>query len=218
MNRAVLEEYLAKQAFPVIRKKKKQYVAYEGIKDRYVYILKEGIVKTSMISKEGREFNLKYICEMEIISLFKDEYSPLVEAPFNIRIESNEALIYQIERDQFWKDVNQDPQLQHYVKEYYRVYLMYTMKKMQQMLMNGKFGAICTQLEELTTQFGVQTPQGILIDFDVTNEEIARFCGITSASSVNRMMQRLKEEQALQVIDRKILILDRSWIRANIPD
>lgn len=217
MKRAVLEEYLKQNNFPIIRKKKKHYLTYEGIKDRYVYILKEGIVKTSMISNEGREFNLKYIHEMEIVSLFKDEYSPLVEAPFNIRVESTEATLYKIEREQFWRDVNQDPRLQQYVKEYYRVYLMYTMKKMQQMLMNGKFGAICAELEELCEQFGRETAEGILIDFEITNEEIARFCGITSASSVNRMMQKLRQEQVIKIVERKILILDRPLLQANIP-
>ncbi|WP_297077114.1 Crp/Fnr family transcriptional regulator [uncultured Enterococcus sp.] len=217
MKKAVLEDYLKQHEFLLVQKKKKHYLTYEGIKDRYVYILKEGIVKTSMISKEGREFNLKYINDMEIVSLFKDEYSPLVEAPFNIRVESAEATLYKIEREQFWRDVNQDLALQQYVKEYYRVYLMYTMKKMQQMLMNGKFGAICAELEELCEQFGVQTPEGTLIDFEVTNEEIARFCGITSASSVNRMMQKLRQEHIIKSVERKILILDRTLLQANIP-
>lgn len=56
------------------------------------------------------------------------------------------------------------------------------------MLMNGKFGAVCTQIYEMYDSFGVETEEGILIDFVVTNEEIAHFCGITSASSVNRMI------------------------------
>jgi CRP-like cAMP-binding protein len=119
-------------------------------------------------------------------------------------------------RDQFWADVNRDRLLQDYVKEYYRRNLMDTMKKMQQMLMNGKFGAVCTQINELYETFGVQTTEGVLIDFEVTNEEIARFCGITSASSVNRMMQKLRESGALKSVDRKLLVTDIDFIRENI--
>ena len=50
-------------------------------------------------------------------------------------------------------------------------------EKMQQMLMNGKFGAVCTQIYEMYDSFGVETEEGILIDFVVTNEEIAHFVG-----------------------------------------
>lgn len=154
--------------------------------------------------------------DFDIVSLFKDESSQEVEAPFNVRVESEEAELYKIVRDQFWTDVNQNRALQDYVKEYYRKNLMYSMKKMQQMLMNGKFGAVCTQLNELYETFGVPVGEGTLIDFEVTNEEIARFCGITSASSVNRMMQRLRESGAIKTQDRKLLVLDIGSIRENI--
>ncbi|OTN75798.1 hypothetical protein A5886_000874 [Enterococcus sp. 8G7_MSG3316] len=216
MDKQILSDYLKKKAIPVVIRKKKSYLTYEGIPDRYVYILKQGIIKTSVVTREGREFNLRYLNDFEIVSLFKDEYSQEVEAPFNVRVESEEAELYKIVRDQFWTDVNHDRQLQDYVKEYYRKNLMDTMKKMQQMLMNGKYGAVCTQINELYETFGIQTADGVLIDFEVTNEEIARFCGITSASSVNRMMQRLREDGALQSVERKLLVKNIEMIRENI--
>lgn len=67
--------------------------------------------------------------DFDIVSLFKDESSQEVEAPFNVRVESEEAELYKIVRDQFWTDVNQNRALQDYVKEYYRKNLMYSMKK-----------------------------------------------------------------------------------------
>ena len=66
-------------------------------------------------------------------------------------------------------------------------------EKMQQMLLNGKLGAVCTQLYELYDLFGVRTEEGMLIDFSITNEEIAKFCGISTASSVNRILKQLKK-------------------------
>ncbi|MCU9758984.1 helix-turn-helix domain-containing protein, partial [Enterococcus faecalis] len=99
---------------------------------------------------------------------------------------------------------------------YYQDRLMHTMKKMQQMLMNGKFGAVCTQIYEMYESFGVETEEGILIDFVVNNEEIAQFCGLTTASSVNRMMEQLKELGEIELRNRKILIKDLVMIRDNI--
>jgi CRP-like cAMP-binding protein len=216
MDSHVLQEYLDKHSFRVVVKKKKSYLTYEGLQDRYAYVLKSGIIKTSVISPDGREFNLRYINNLEIVSLLRDEYSQFTDAPFNIRIESNRAELYQLDRVQFWKDINNSKELQMYVKDYYRVRLMHSMKKMQQMLMNGKFGAVCTQIYELYETFGVPVDDGILIDFIVTNEEIAHFCGITSASSVNRMMQQLKEMGAIKIHDRKIVITDLELLKDNI--
>ena len=216
MDSHVLQEYLDQHSFRIVVKKRKNYLTYEGLQDRYAYVLKSGIIKTSVISPDGREFNLRYIHSLEIVSLLRDEYSQFIDAPFNIRVESEQAELYQIDRVQFWKDINQSKKLQMYVKDYYRERLMYSMKKMQQMLMNGKFGAVCTQIYELYDTFGVETAEGLLIDFVVTNEEIAHFCGITSASSVNRMMQQLREIGAIKIQDRKILITDLELVKDHI--
>ena len=216
MYKRQLQEYLTAHQFPVVKKTYKKYLTYEGIQDSYVYILKNGVIKTSVISKDGRQFNLRYINQLEIVSLLKDEYSQFIDAPFNIRIESPEAELYRIDRVQFWKDINRSMDLQLYVKDYYRVRLLHNMKKLQQMLMNGKFGAVCSQLYEFQELFGVPREDGILIDFVVTNEEIARFCGITTASSVSRMLQQLREMKAICIENHKILIRDLEKIKENI--
>lgn len=65
---------------------------------------------------------------MDIISLLKDEYSQFANAPFNIRVESDTAELYQVDRVRFWKDVNRDVDLQIYVKDYYRTRLLQSIK------------------------------------------------------------------------------------------
>ncbi|EIE6203071.1 Crp/Fnr family transcriptional regulator, partial [Listeria innocua] len=147
----------------------------------------------------------------------KDEYSQFANAPFNIRVESDTAELYQVDRVRFWKDVNRDVDLQIYVKDYYRTRLLQSIKKMQQMLMNGKLGAICTQLYELYTLFGVEIEKDqFLIDFLVSNEEIGHFCGINSASSVNRIFQQLKKEGVITMKNRYIIIKKLDVIQENV--
>ena len=151
LDNTALTNYLEQKKFPIVSKEYKKYLLYEGIQDHHVYILKSGVIKTSVVSRDGREFNLEYINELEVVSLLKDEYSQFIDAPFNIRIESEKAELYQIDRVEFWKDINQNRELQIYVKNYYRERLMKSMKRTQQMLMNGKFGAVCSQIYDLTT-------------------------------------------------------------------
>ncbi|GEQ34162.1 MAG: Crp/Fnr family transcriptional regulator [Bavariicoccus seileri] len=216
MDNRALQQYVDRNNFPVIRKGYRKYLTFEGFEDSNSHILKSGIVKASVISNDGREFNLRYIKDLEIVSVLRDEYSQFIDSPYNIRIESESAEFYRINRVKFWRDVNEDPELQHYVKDFYRYRLLRVMKKMQQMLMNGKLGAVCTQLFELCDLFGLQTPDGILINFPITNEEIAKFCGISSASSVNRILQQLKKMSILTVKDHKILIIDMDHLKDHI--
>ena len=206
LDSRVLKEYLDKNDFPIIRKGYHKYLTFEGMEDSHTYILKEGTVK----------FNLRYIKDLEIVSLLKDEYSQFIDSPYNIRVESEYAEFYRINRVRFWQNINQDPKLQHYVKEYYRYRLLYSMKKMQQMLLNGKLGAVCTQLYELYDLFGVRTEEGMLIDFSITNEEIAKFCGISTASSVNRILKQLKKDGIITVKDHHIVILNMDLLEDNI--
>ncbi len=47
-------------------------------------------------------------------------------------------------------------------------------------------------------RFGVEA-YGILIDFNITNEDIAGFCGISTRNSVNRIIHDLKEEGVVKL-------------------
>ena len=207
-----LVDFLERQNTPVIKKKKHMYLAYRGLEQAYTYVLIDGVVKTSIIMKDGREFNLSYVTPVDIVSLLRDEISNYTSAPFNVRIESEEATFYRIPRTKFWEYVREDKQLQDYVREYYRDKLSETIESLQYMTMNGKKGAVCSFLYKLMMQFGVEKDEGTLIDFTVTNEDIAGFCGISTRNSVNRIIHDLKEEGVVEIHHQKLLILDKAYL------
>ena len=207
-----LVDFLEKQNTPIIKKKKHMYLAYRGLEQAYTYVLIDGVVKTSIIMKDGREFNLSYVTPVDIISLLRDEVSNYTSAPFNVRIESEEATFYRIPRIKFWEYVREDKQLQDYVREYYRDKLSETIESLQYMTMNGKKGAVCSFLYKMMMQFGVEKDEGTLIDFTVTNEDIAGFCGISTRNSVNRIIHDLKEEGVVEIHHQKLLILDKAYL------
>lgn len=89
-----LIDFLEKENTPIIKKKKHMYLAYRGLEQAYTYVLIDGVVKTSIIMKDGREFNLEYVTPVDIVSLVRDEVSNYTSAPFNVRIESDEATFY----------------------------------------------------------------------------------------------------------------------------
>ncbi|MFD1317942.1 Crp/Fnr family transcriptional regulator [Loigolactobacillus zhaoyuanensis] len=213
-----LISYLEAQHVPEIHKKRHTYLTYHGLSEHYTYILKQGIIKNSIILQDGREFNLSYIAKPDVISLLRDEVSKFTSQPFNVRVESDEATFYQIDRVTFWKYVNANPELQNYIKNYYRKKLSENIFRLQRMVMNGKKGALCAFIYSLIDLFGRQISEGILIDFSVTNDDIAGFCGISSRSSVNRMLNELKQDGALTTKNRKFIITDISYLIDHIAN
>jgi CRP-like cAMP-binding protein len=125
-----------------------------------------------------------------------------------VRVETAEASFYRIPRVKFWTFVKEKKELQDYVRDYYRNKLSESMESQQYMMMNGKKGAVCFHLQKLCSLFGVEQDDGILIDFNITNEDIAGFCGISTRNSVNRILNELKREGVLDIRQQKIVILD----------
>ncbi|MCE5284493.1 MAG: Crp/Fnr family transcriptional regulator [Pelosinus sp.] len=205
-----LLSFLQEKKVPTITKKRHKYLAYQGCEQTCTYVLAEGVVKTSVILRTGREFNIAYLKAPDIISLLRDEVSHNPPAPFNIRVETQSATFYQVERVVFWKYINQNARLQSYVKDYYRRKLIESIYQQQLMTTNGKRGAVCGFLTTLIDNFGTDTPDGILLNLSVTNEDIAGFCGISTRNSVNRIMHDLKDQGILDIRHKRILIRDLS--------
>lgn len=114
-----LLSYLEAHHVPTIKKKRHTYLTYHGLAEHYTYVLKDGIIKNSIILQDGREYNLSYIAKPDVISCCVMKFRS-TDQPFNVRIESEYATFYQVNRVAFWKYVNSTPELQNYVKNYYR--------------------------------------------------------------------------------------------------
>lgn len=216
MGSNYLIKFLEEKDVPTVTKKRHTYLTYYGLEQQDTYVLKEGVIKTSIILRDGREFNISYIKGPDIISLLKDEVSQYTSAPFNVRIESDTAVFYRIPRVLFWEYVNQDTNLQDYVNSYYRNKLSEAILRQQLMTMNGKNGAVCAFIYSLIPLFGRKLKDGIIIDFQVTNDDIAGFCGISTRSSVNRILRGLREENVITMVNQKILILDEDYLKQFI--
>ena len=218
MNNSYLLSFLSQRNISTITRKRQAYLTYCGLEQQYTYILKEGVVKTSIILKDGREFNIAYLKGPNIISLLRDEISSYTSAPFNVRVETEEATFYLIPRVEFWNYINNDRKLQDYVKEYYRLNLAEAIQRQQLMSMNGRTGAVCAFLYTLVHQFGKEYKNGWLIDFPVTNEDIAGFCGISTRNSVNRILHNLKEQGIIDIQNQKILVMDMLYMQQYVQE
>ncbi|KZK36827.1 putative transcriptional regulator [Lactococcus cremoris] len=207
---------LEEKRVSVVTRKKHSYIMYQGIESEYIYVLKEGVAKISNILRDGREFNILYVAEPDFVSLLEENQSDGISALFNVRIETDEASFYKISRSDFWSWVKNDLKLFRVVDDFYKRRLALNLEILQKMTINGKKGAVCACLNSLIEDFGIRKKEGILIDFPVTNEDIAGFCGISTRNSVNRILHDLKDEKVIGVIDNKIMIYNAQYLEDYI--
>nr|WP_317399674.1 Crp/Fnr family transcriptional regulator [uncultured Gemmiger sp.] len=217
-SNAYLLQQLDRWGYTLEERPRHAYLAYCGLDQPFTYVLAHGVVKTSIILKNGKEFNIAYLKGPSVISLLRDEVSAFTSAPFNIRVESEKAAFYKVPRVELWQNLNQDPGLQQYVKEYYRQRWSESIRNQQLMAMNSKKGVICGFLLNLAQQFGRPAEGGTLIDFIVPYEDIAGFCGISTRNSVNRIISELRHDGLLELRDRHILIPSLDSLREQIAE
>lgn len=210
MGRELFLDFFTEHEVPVIRKRRHTFLKMD---DENVYVLKEGVVKVSVLMRDGREFNIAYLKGFDILSMFKDAVVDCKFSSLMIRVESEEASFCLVSREDFSRAVKRDEKLKEYVEAYYRENLQRALYRQKCMTMNGKSGAIYAFLYNLISLFGKENEEGILIDMQVTNDDIAGFCGISTRNSVNRILRGLREENVIRIVDNKILILNADYLK-----
>ncbi len=188
-----LVRYLRGKGVPEQRKSRHEYLSHYGLDQAYVYVLVSGVVKASVTLREGEHFNIFYIQGPSPVSLLRDEVSSRAKSPHSVRAESEEAVYMAVPRMAFWEYVNEDTRLLAYVKDYYRASLDEALYRMRYLTMNGKVRAVGGFLYDMCRRVGEAGRGGTSISLDITNEDIARFCGISSRTSVNRILRGFRE-------------------------
>ena len=210
MGRELFSDFFIQYDVPVIRIRRHALLKIHDVDEENIYILKDGVVKVSVLTLDGREFNITYLKGFDVISMFKDAVNKSDFSSLMICVESDEASFYRISKELFMEFVKKDPELQEYVNSYYRRKLSEAISRHELMTMNGKNGAVCAFLYYLVTMFG------ILIDLKITNDDIAGFCGISTRNSVNRILRGLREEHVIRTLYNKILVLDVEYLKQYV--
>lgn len=215
MNCDYVLKYLEKMEVPIVSKKNHDIIMC-GLEK--MIFLKEGVVKVSSILEDGREYNITYAKGPNLLSLMSDTLREDVAYRIRIRVESEEASFFLVGREDFSRAVKQDEKLKEYVEAYYRENLQRALYRQKCMTMNGKSGAIYAFLYNLISLFGKEIKEGILIDMQVTNDDIAGFCGISTRNSVNRILHNLKEQGIIDIQNQKILVMDMLYMQQYVQE
>lgn len=135
MGRELFLDFFTEHEVPVMRKRRHTFLKMD---DENVYVLKEGVVKVSVLMRDGREFNIAYLKGFDILSMFKDAVVDCKFSSLMIRVESDEASFYSVSKELINQLLNEHSELVEYVNTYYRKKLSETISRQGLMTMMAR--------------------------------------------------------------------------------
>ncbi|NMD70820.1 Crp/Fnr family transcriptional regulator [Bacillus sp. DNRA2] len=197
----------------IIHTKKGAYLFQEGTTAEELYLVLSGKVQISKITADGRELALRICSANDLcgeLTLFTDAPKYLLSG---LVIEEGEVAA--IRKDVLEKEIFQNPSLAFEFMKWMSDHFRKTQTKFRDLVLNGKRGALFSTLIRMTNSYGIEQPDGILIDLPLTNQELANFCG-TSRESTNRILNELKREKVISIKKGKIFVHNLQYLKDEI--
>ncbi|WP_018662206.1 Crp/Fnr family transcriptional regulator [Heyndrickxia acidiproducens] len=211
-NEALLEKLLSLsgQEFWI---KKGQYLFQEGMEADGIHMIIHGKIQVGKIASDGRELAFSICKENDLLgedALFS--YS----GTYHVTAKAlDDSRIFFIHKKTLEQGLLKEPDfmmgLLKRLSDQYRK----SQTKFRDLILYGKKGALYSTLIRLANTFGKKVADGIQIDFQLTNQELANFCG-TSRESVNRMLSELKRDQLISLRNKQIVIHQLDELKKEI--
>lgn len=196
------------------RVKKGAYFFQEGDKADGIYYIHSGKVRIGKITPDGQEITFK-ICHEED---FFGEFLPFCAIsiyPFHARAHED-TICSKIQKEDLEEALLLNPELNIEFIKWLGIKHRKAQSKIRDLILHGKKGALYSTLIRMSNSYGVhQHNNDILIDLSLTNRELSNFCG-TSREVVNRMLNELKKNGVVSMIDSKIIIHNLSYLKEQI--
>lgn len=193
--------------------KKGTYLFQEGMEADELYILNSGRIQISKVSADGRELSLRICSVGDIVgelTLFTDSAKYLLNAKV---LEDGEVFV--IKKEQLEEQLLENSALAFEFMKWMSDHFRRTQTKFRDLVLHGKKGALYSTLIRMANSYGVDKEDGILIDMNLTNQELANFAG-TARESVNRMLSELRKSGIISVNKGKITIHDLQTLKDEI--
>ncbi|WP_339061934.1 Crp/Fnr family transcriptional regulator [Tepidibacillus marianensis] len=177
-----------------------------------VYFLREGKVRLSKSSPEGKEIILNIRKPGDLfaeVALFrKTNYPATAEM-----IEDGEVVL--IRNEDLEKIILRHPEIGISIIQIMGQRLHVSQSKLRDITLYGKLGALASALVRLAEDYGIKTVEGIRIQLTLTHQELANFIG-AARENVNRMMSQLEKNGVLTMKRGEICIKDMEELKNYI--
>ncbi|WP_373286629.1 Crp/Fnr family transcriptional regulator [Anoxybacteroides voinovskiense] len=204
---------LVSKAHRQLEIKKDTYLFREGEQAEEVYYIQSGKIQISKIAADGQELALRICSKGDIVgelTLFAEQAKYLLNAKV-----LEDGIVSCIQRDVLEKSLLENNKLALEFMKWMSDHFRKTQTKFRDLVLHGKKGALYSTLIRMCNSYGVMKENGILIDLQLTNQELANFCG-TSREVVNRLLKDLREQGIISIKRGKITVHNLTYLRNEI--
>lgn len=177
------------------------YLPGEG--SDYVYLLKEGRVRLSQISAEGKEVTLDYLEPGAVFGALGVGEDEMVQAE---AVEN--AYLCKVPRADFERFIAERPQLMFQVTKLLGLRLRRVQVRLHTLLFHDVRTRLLKTLEELAETYGEPTDQGVRLRLKLTHQDLANLIGSTRETT-SAIISQLRTEGVLD-FDHKHAILKQT--------
>lgn len=185
------------------------YLFLEGDSARNLYYIRQGRVKLTKSTSEGKEFVLYRFQEGDILG----QFDPCGNSKQGFNAKAIEDCVLGVIQKSdlevlLWQHGDLALEFMKWMGLMHRM----TQTKFQDLMLYGKQGALCSTLIRLTNSYGKPHEGGILISEKMTHTELADYIG-AARESVNRMLSDLKQADVIRCDDGYIIVRDLEYLR-----
>lgn len=189
---------------------KDTYLFQEGDTIEGIYLIRSGKVQIGKITPDGRELTLR-VCGSNQLVGEVTLYSTISKYMLDAKVIEN-AVCVKIKIEDLEEALSNNSKLAVAFMKWMGINHQKTQTKFRDLMLHGKKGALYSTLIRMTNTYGVQKDNGILIDLNLTNQELANFCGM-AREVVNRLLSDLRKQNKISIMDGKIIIHDIDYLR-----
>lgn len=177
-----------------------------------LFSIKEGQVKVSIVSEEGREVILSLLGAGTVFG----ELSLLDGKPRSANVvATEETSLVMLRRSDFVQLIYKTPQIATALLAELATRLRKTDRQIEGLALLDVTSRISETLLQLATDQGKETGDGITIESRPTHQELANMSG-TTRETVSRVLKRLEKQGYINCVGRKITILrEDNWTRSS---
>jgi CRP/FNR family transcriptional regulator, cyclic AMP receptor protein len=195
------------------RKYKKSMIIFmESEPGEAFYYVKSGKVKIFRTYADGREHIIHIMGEGDVFgeaTLFNNMPYPASACVYE------DAVIGIIKNVELEALVKNNPELSLKLIKLLTKKLVFAQQKIRELTFNDVFSRTASQILKLSKEYGKKIDMGIIVNIQLTRQELADMVG-TTRETVSRAISKFKKEKSISEEDDKLLILNeeklKSWL------
>lgn len=188
---------------------KREIIYFPEERSDTIYMLKEGKVKISRVSEDGKKMTLQLIGPGEI---FGESAILGQEKRENIAEVVEDAVICSINRTMFQELLANNPKMNLSINKFIGLRIRKIQAHVEDLVFKDAKERVVAFLERYTKTFGKKMIDGWLVRPFLTHQEIADLTA-TSRQTVNTILNELVNNQEIKYTRRYFQVLRADWIQ-----